>query len=143
MHFAAVFHTGPIVRLSGVWLQNPCGGTRCACFRDCARAFRGGRLRFFLRESVFWRIVLQLFRQTGLESAPTLQGSSPTSRGQDAPKKFTVRPMEGEDGEDGAPSYFLGGFFLYRGVASSCSAGRPLSRTNLRSVLFFGGIFRG
>jgi hypothetical protein len=51
-----------------------------------------------LRGSVFLGFVLQLFRQTGPESAPTLQGSSPTSWGQDAPKKFTVRPSEGEDG---------------------------------------------
>ena len=89
--------TGPIVRPSGVWIQNPCRGTRCACFRDCARVFRGGRLCFFLRESVFWRFVLQLFRQTGLESAPTLQESSLTSWGQDVRKKSTIVP-EGRDG---------------------------------------------
>ena len=34
--------TGPIAHLRGVWLQNPCGGTRCAGFGECARVFRGG-----------------------------------------------------------------------------------------------------
>ena len=71
------FAGGPIARLRGVWLQNPCGGTRCACFRACARVFRGGggSPGGFLRERDFWRFVLQLFRQTVLEFVPTLQGS--------------------------------------------------------------------
>ncbi len=34
--------TGPISRLRVVLLQNPCGGTKCACFRACARVCRGG-----------------------------------------------------------------------------------------------------
>ena len=77
MHFSAVFHTktGPIARLRVVWLQNHGGGTRCACFRACARVFRGGSPGGFLRERDFWRFVLQLFRQTVLEFVPTLQGS--------------------------------------------------------------------
>jgi hypothetical protein len=65
--------TGPIARLRVVWLQNPCRGTRCACFRECARVFGGGSLGDFLRERVFWRFVLQLFRHTGSECVPTLQ----------------------------------------------------------------------
>ena len=69
------FAGGPIARLRGVWLQNPCGGTRCACFRACARVFRGGSLGHFQRKRDFWRFVLQLFRQTVLEFVPTLQGS--------------------------------------------------------------------
>ncbi len=36
--------TGPISRLRVVLLQNPCGGTKCACFRACARVCRGGSL---------------------------------------------------------------------------------------------------
>jgi len=35
------FAGGPIARLRGVLLQNPCRGTRCACFRECARVFPG------------------------------------------------------------------------------------------------------
>ena len=66
--------TRPIARLRGVLLQTPCRGTRCACFRDCARVFRGGCLCVFLRGSVFRRFVLRIFWQTGLESVPTLQG---------------------------------------------------------------------
>jgi len=66
--------TGPIARLRVVLLHNPCRGTRCACFRDCARVSWGSCLGVYLRESVFWRFVLQLFRHTGLESVPTLQG---------------------------------------------------------------------
>ena len=66
--------TGPIACLRGVLLHNPCRGTRCACFRDWARVSWGSCLGVYLRESVFWRFVLQLFRHTGLESVPTLQG---------------------------------------------------------------------
>ena len=39
--------TGPIARLRVVWIQNPCGGTKCACFRACARVCRGGSLGHF------------------------------------------------------------------------------------------------
>ena len=40
--------TGPIARLRVVLLHNPCRGTRCACFRECARVFWGGlRYNFF------------------------------------------------------------------------------------------------
>ena len=39
--------TGPIARLRVVWIQNPCGGTKCACFRACARVGRGGSLGHF------------------------------------------------------------------------------------------------
>ena len=39
--------TGPITRLRAVLLQNPCGGTKCACFRACARVCRGGSLGHF------------------------------------------------------------------------------------------------
>ena len=39
--------TGPIPRLRVVWIQNPCGGTKCACFRACGRVGRGGSLGHF------------------------------------------------------------------------------------------------
>jgi hypothetical protein len=39
--------TGPISQLRVVLLQNPCGGTKCACFRACARVCRGGSLGHF------------------------------------------------------------------------------------------------
>ena len=47
MHFSGFSYknfaeTGPISRLRVVLLQNPCGGTKCACFRACARVCRGG-----------------------------------------------------------------------------------------------------
>ena len=39
--------TGPISRPRVVLLQTPCGGTKCACFRACARVCRGGSLAHF------------------------------------------------------------------------------------------------
>ena len=53
--------TGPIPRPSGVWLQNPCGGTKCACFRDCARVFWGGCLCYFLRGKRFFGVCATTF----------------------------------------------------------------------------------
>ena len=67
--------TGPISRLRVVLLQNPCGGTKCACFRACARVCRGGSLGHFQRNRDFWRFMPQTFRHTWRESVPTLQGS--------------------------------------------------------------------
>ena len=77
VHFAAGFHikTLPdwadratersLAKPSGVWRQNPCGGTRCACFRDCARVFWGGWLFVFLRESVFGGLCYNFFGKQG------------------------------------------------------------------------------
>ena len=67
--------TGPIAGLRVVWIQNPCGGTKCACFRACARVCRGGSLGHFQRKRNFWRFMPQTFRHTWRESVPTLQGS--------------------------------------------------------------------
>ena len=53
--------TGPIVRPSGVWLQNPCGGTKCACFRDCARVFWGGCPCYFLRGKRYFGVCATTF----------------------------------------------------------------------------------
>jgi len=76
-------------------LQNPCGGQNARVF-VIVRAFSGlVAYVIFCGGSVFLGFVLQLFRQTGPESAPTLQGRPPTSRGQDAPKKFTIGIPEG------------------------------------------------
>ena len=53
--------TGPIARLRGVLLQNPCRGTRCACFRDCARVFRGGCHSVFFARKRFLEVCATTF----------------------------------------------------------------------------------
>jgi hypothetical protein len=101
VHFAAVFHTKtlPVLGRSLDRVESgfkPHAGGQNARVFAIVRAFSGVvAYVIFCGGSVFLGFVLQLFRQTGPESAPTLQGRPPTSRGQDAPKKFTIGIPEG------------------------------------------------
>ena len=78
----------------------------------------------FLRESVFWRFVLQLFRHTGLESVPTLQGDNQHEGDKVRSKNCARKKKKGRSSVLLRSVLFFGGIFYWNiGVASSFSAG--------------------
>jgi hypothetical protein len=90
--------TGPIVRPSRVWIQNPCGGTRCACFCDCARAFRGGRLCFVFARKRFLEDCATTFSANRDGICTHIAGQLACIVGTRRAKKNHLVPPEGGDG---------------------------------------------
>jgi hypothetical protein len=83
--------SGPIPRPSGVWLQNPCGGTKCACFRDCARVFWGGCPCYFLRGKRYFGVCATTFSANRAGICTHVAGQAAYIQGKRRAKKIHYR----------------------------------------------------